>query len=172
MHRSFQKPRPAPGHRVATVIRGPLSALLVAPLLALAAVGCGVKASNDAGSASANAEAVVPTTEASDRGDDGGAQPAEPTDTTTGPGGGPETTAPDEMSTLPPGFDEEALKEQIALGFESAGLTPEQADCLAEAYVDEYGTDTSAAGDFDAIFEILAGCDVSPTDLAGGGDGG
>jgi len=158
-------------------LRCTLPALLVASLLSVVAAGCGVKASNDAGSATANAEAVVPTTEGRYPGDDGGAQPAEPTDTTTGPGDGPATTSPDEtvpneMSTLPPSLDEEALKDQIALGFESAGLTPEQADCLADAYVDEYGTDTSAAGDFDAIFDILAGCDVSPTDLAGGGAGG
>jgi len=153
------------------VTRRPLLAVLVSSLWALAVVGCGVEVSNDAGSASANAEAVVPTTERIDPDDGGGAEPAEPTDT------GPDDTVaddtvPNEMSTLPPSLDEEALKDQIALGFESAGLTPEQADCLADAYVDEYGTDTSAAGDFDAIFDILAGCDVSPTDLAGGGAGG
>ncbi|MDQ3462255.1 MAG: hypothetical protein M3471_04370, partial [Actinomycetota bacterium] len=114
--------------------RRPLLAVLVSSLWALAVVGCGVEVSNDAGSASANAEAVVPTTEGIDPDDGGGAQPAEPTDTA------PDDTLPNEMSTLPPSLDEEALRDQIALGFESAGLTPAQADCLADAYVDEYGT--------------------------------
>jgi hypothetical protein len=49
----------------------------------------------------------------------------------------------------------------------AAGLTDEQADCVAAAYVEEFGTDPSMAGDFTALSSFLQQCGVDPGSLGG-----
>lgn len=141
--------------------RRTLLTVLVASFLALTTVGCGVEVSSDAGGASSDAQAVVPTTEGGETG--GGAEPAEPTDA------GPATSGPGDTSSLPPAGDAEQLKETIVAGFKSFGLSDAEANCLADAYLDEFGASAGATPEAREVFDLFAQCDIDPTSLGGGG---
>lgn len=66
------------------------------------------------------------------------------------------------------GDDPEAVMQQsLAAGFRAAGLTDEQADCAAAAFVDEFGTDPSSAGDPTVLQSLFAQCGVDPNQIGG-----
>ena len=61
----------------------------------------------------------------------------------------------------------ETMKNSLAAGLRASGLTDEQADCVAGAYVDTYGTDTSKASDPTALLGLFSTCGIDPTQLGG-----
>lgn len=65
------------------------------------------------------------------------------------------------------GDPEDAFKNSLALGFQGAGLTEEQADCVAQGFVDEHGMDPSQAADPMALLSLFTQCDVDPNQLGG-----
>ena len=72
------------------------------------------------------------------------------------------------MGGLGDGSMEGSARETMATVFRNAGLTDAQADCLAGAYVDEFGADPSAAQDPSQIQDLLVKCDVDPADFKPG----
>lgn len=60
------------------------------------------------------------------------------------------------------GDPEVALRESLAAGFRASGLTDEQASCVADAFIEEFGMDSSAAADPSALEGLFAQCDVDP----------
>ncbi|MEZ5137715.1 MAG: hypothetical protein R2702_01185 [Acidimicrobiales bacterium] len=59
----------------------------------------------------------------------------------------------------------DAMRNSLAAGFRASGLTDDQADCVADAFVDEFGADASAAGDPSAMAGLFEDCGVDPADL-------
>lgn len=159
--------------------RGRLLTLLIAAVLTVVVVGCGVK-TEDAGGSSG--DTVVDDSSSSTGG--GGAAtpgsatvpapettvdtPAEPAGTTTEPDA--TTTEPDSTTapSLPPGVDEEQIKDQLATGFKSLGLNDTEATCLADAYIREFGV-TTGTPDTSKIIDLFAECDIDPTKIGAGG---
>lgn len=62
---------------------------------------------------------------------------------------------------------EDGMRFGLETSLKQAGLTDEQASCMADAYIEEYGTDASAATDPAKLQPLMAGCDVKPSDLRG-----
>ena len=62
---------------------------------------------------------------------------------------------------------EDGVKFGLESSLKAAGLTDVQAECVAAAFVDEFGTDMSAMQDMDQITPLLEGCDVDPSTLGG-----
>lgn len=149
-----------------------LPALLVAALLALVAVGCGVESKSDAGG-------ETPTTEATPTTDDETTTTVEEDETTTTEDEETTTTEEEDDTTttteaddttipsIPDGFEDQ-FRDQLEIGFKSAGLDDTQAACLADAYVTEFGTDASQSTDFQAMLDLFTGCGIDPTDLGAG----
>jgi len=160
--------------------RGRLLTLLIAAVLTVVVVGCGVK-TEDAGGSS-DVTVVDESTTTGDSGEDsttqvtatdqtaGTAGPSTTEPTTTEPATTepattePATTAP----SLPPGVDEEQIKDQLATGFKSLGLDDTEATCLADAYIREFGV-TTGAPDTSKMIDLFAECDIDPTKIGGGG---
>ncbi len=142
------------------------SALLAAALLA-GAVGCGVDTNDDVATGPTDTGVESTTTEA---GGDDETTTTEPDDTTTTePDEDTTTTAPEEdpdvtVPTLPPGIDEDAIRDQMATSFESLGLTSTQAECLADSYLREFGAATTSP-DYSKMFDLFAECDIDPMSL-------
>jgi hypothetical protein len=67
------------------------------------------------------------------------------------------------------GTAEGALKESLAAGFKTNGMTDEQATCVADAFVDEYGIDVESMTDPDKMLPLAEQCDVDVTDIRPGG---
>lgn len=156
-----------------------LRSLLLASVLALAAVGCGVEASSDGASAP-----VASSTDGDDSSSGSAAPSATEDDSSSGPAtteaedttddtASDDTVAPDEpddeitVPDLPEGFDEDTFRDSLAMGFESAGLTEEQANCVADGYIEEFGTDAGSATDYTAMLDLFTACDVDLMDLGG-----
>ena len=132
------------------------STIPITALLALGAIGCGVKVADGAVTPISVAEAGSSTTLPSSA-------------TTTTQTEGPDTTEPGDSSSgsrLPPEA-KEAIREQLAIEFEAVGLTNKQATCLADAYVERFGTDISNANDVTELLDLLKGCKISISDLGG-----
>lgn len=149
-------------------------ALLLASVLALAAAGCGVETASDGASSPSPTAADTSgsdTTEAtpspSDTTDE--SAPDDTTEDTTDDTATDETVPDDELTVpeVPEGFDEDTFRDSLALGFESAGLTEEQAQCVADGYIEEFGTDTGSATDYTAMLDLFTACDVDLMDLGG-----
>jgi hypothetical protein len=64
---------------------------------------------------------------------------------------------------------ESGMKFGLETSLKNAGLTEEQASCVADAYVEEFGTDIAASQDASQMAPILEGCDVNPSDFSLGG---
>lgn len=67
------------------------------------------------------------------------------------------------LSELGQGTDgtlEGGFKRGFALSLKQQGLTQKQADCVADAYVKEYGTDIGPARDASKVQPLLEGCGV------------
>lgn len=172
--------------------RGRLLTLLIAALLAVFAIGCGVKTEDAGGSSGgtvvdepnsdgggfsegSSADETVTTTDSPETTEDTPAEPAgttEPdtTETTEDTPAEPATTTePDDTtpSSLPPGVDEEQVKDQLATGFKSLGLNDEESTCLADAYIREFGL-TTGTPDTSKIIDLFAECGIDPTKIGGG----
>ncbi len=63
------------------------------------------------------------------------------------------------------GSPDDAMKESMKAGFENIGMTEEQADCVAGAFLDTYGADIASMQDPQKLQPLLEDCDVDPTDL-------
>lgn len=125
------------------------SVLLIASVMSLAA-GCGVKANDVAPSGIAT---------------DSVADPSDPQTTTTTTR--PSSTAPPNRTSTP-GADEQTIKDQLVAAFKTVGLTDKQAKCLADAYTRDFGT-ASGTPDYSKILNLLAKCNVDPSQLGAGG---
>lgn len=91
---------------------------------------------------------------------------------TTEPGSTSDTTEPGGTAgTLPSGVDEKQLRDSFASGFEAAGLSKKQAECLADAYIDKVGIGTDASPDYSQILDLFGECDIDPSDLGGAAPG-
>lgn len=64
------------------------------------------------------------------------------------------------------GSMEDGMKLGLSTSLQNAGLSEEDADCVADAYISEYGTDISAAQDPDKLAPLLDTCGVDPADLS------
>ena len=62
---------------------------------------------------------------------------------------------------------EETMRNSLAAGFRASGMTDEQADCAAAAYVEEFGTDPSSSSDPSAMLDVFEACDIDPSTLGG-----
>ena len=60
---------------------------------------------------------------------------------------------------------EDGVKFGLEASLKDLGLTDEEASCVADAFVEEYGTDVSAGQDLDKMRPIFEGCDVDPTQI-------
>ena len=63
---------------------------------------------------------------------------------------------------------DDTLRSGLVAAFEAQGLTTAQAECVADGYVEEFGTDVSSMGDPSALEGVFASCDVEASDLLGG----
>ena len=150
-----------------------MSAVLV--LLALAS--CGVEGEGEVAAGGSGDDTVTTTTSPEDDGGD------ETTTTTEDDGGdGPTTTEDDggdepatTATTVPGGLggQEEMIRDALIQGFQSAGMTAEQATCLADGYIDMGLTDPAAAAELDimAMMDLFSQCGVSMEDLGNLGAG-
>ncbi|HRW39458.1 MAG: hypothetical protein KDB04_00930 [Acidimicrobiales bacterium] len=59
----------------------------------------------------------------------------------------------------------DAMRNSLAAGFRASGMSDEQADCVADGFIDEFGADASAAGDPSAMAGLFEDCGVDPADL-------
>lgn len=144
--------------------------LFVLAVLALATVGCGVKAKDGGtGGTGGTTETTTPsdtdpsttepstdTTEAED-----------PTDTTEGP---TDTTEDTTDTTI--GEFGDFGKESLVELYTDMGLTEEQASCLVDAIFDSTTNgqfDPDNPPDQSAVFDYLATCEIDITDFGGAG---
>jgi hypothetical protein len=67
------------------------------------------------------------------------------------------------------GTAEGAMKESLARGFKVAGMTEAQADCVAGAFVDEYGMDVEAMTDSSKMRPLAEQCGVDVDKIRPGG---
>jgi len=65
------------------------------------------------------------------------------------------------------GSAEDTMRASLAAGLRASGLTDEQASCVADAFVAEFGADASSAGDPSVLTDLFAGCDVDPGLIGG-----
>lgn len=140
-----------------TVIR-----TLLMGCLTLVAVSCGVDGTRSGTVASgvtlpATSPSSTPTTS------DGG--------TSSEPGRTTSTTEADAGTTTSDSSIDSATRAALVEGFKTIGLTQNQATCMADSYIDLGLTDPEAQPDASSIFDILAKCNVSLTDLSGGAAG-
>lgn len=63
------------------------------------------------------------------------------------------------------GTPEGALKESLMAGFTANGMTDEEAECVADAFIDEYGIDTQAMLDSEKMIPLAEGCGVDTSKL-------
>jgi hypothetical protein len=63
------------------------------------------------------------------------------------------------------GDPEEAFETSMAAGLRSSGLSDDEADCVAAAYVDEFGMDPSGSSDPEALLPMFRSCGVDPSSL-------
>lgn len=76
----------------------------------------------------------------------------------------------DIQQNLGGGSTSEVFEKSLATGFQNMGLTDQQAECVAKAYVDEFGTDTSSSSDPGAMQQLFEQCDVNLSDIDPGGN--
>lgn len=62
---------------------------------------------------------------------------------------------------------DEAYKNSFAAGLKASGLSDSEADCVAEAFVEEFGVDPSKAADLSALTSLFTQCGVDPTKIGG-----
>lgn len=62
---------------------------------------------------------------------------------------------------------EDGLKFGLESSLEAEGLTKDEAECVASAFVDQYGTDVSAMQDREKVRGLMEGCDVDPSKYGG-----
>ena len=147
-----------------------LLTLLIAAVLAITIFGCGVKVEDGGGSS--DVTVVDESTTTGDSGEDSTTQ-VTGTDQTAGTAiTEPATTEPDDTSppSLPPGVDEEQIKDQLATGFKTLGLNDKEAKCLADAYIREFGV-TTGTPDTTKIIDLFGECNIDPTKIGAGGGG-
>jgi hypothetical protein len=63
------------------------------------------------------------------------------------------------------GTPEGSFKIGLETAFEEAGMTADQASCVADGYVEKYGTDASAASDPQKMIALFQSCGVDPSTL-------
>ncbi len=66
------------------------------------------------------------------------------------------------------GTPEGALKESLESGLKVSGLSDEEASCVADGFVSEYGVDVEAMIDPEKMGPIAEDCDVDPSKIATG----
>ncbi len=169
-------------------LRPAVAVLAVVAVLALA--GCGVEAGNEVASTAERATTSTTGPGGSEPDPDG----ADDSDDAESPGdsdgGGSSTTAPRSTTepddttttTAAPGGGatiDDQVRDALIEGFESAGLTNEQATCLADGYIDLGLIDpdnVDAAEDLDVMemMTMFSQCGISLEDLGelGAGLGG
>ncbi|MCU1498650.1 MAG: hypothetical protein JWM47_2603 [Acidimicrobiales bacterium] len=139
--------------------------LAIGVVLAFTA-GCGVTSTSDASGTIGDATAATDATTTTDA----ATTTTQAPDATTEPDSQPDRTIG--TVSIPPDMLE-PVREQLELGFKAAGLTDDQARCLADAYIEDFGTDLGAAADTATMLDLFTTCDISPSDLGGkGGPGG
>lgn len=62
---------------------------------------------------------------------------------------------------------EDGLKFGMEKSLEAEGLTKKEAECVAGAFVDKYGTDMSAMQDPTKVAPLMEGCNVDPSKYGG-----
>jgi hypothetical protein len=60
---------------------------------------------------------------------------------------------------------EDGMRYGLESSFKNQGLSEEQASCLADAFIEEFGTDSTAMNDIEQLRPLMEGCDVSITDF-------
>jgi hypothetical protein len=158
----------------ADLVRGALASIVLVLVLG----SCGVEGESSSSAATPTTEDEAPptteevVTEEPDDADDGGDSGDDTTSTTsssttTGPGGGG-TPSPGGL-----GNQDEMIRDALIQGFQQAGLTAEQATCLADGYIDMGLTDPAASADIDimAMMDVFTQCGISMEDLANLGAG-
>ena len=73
------------------------------------------------------------------------------------------------MKHLGGGSMPDIMRRSLVAGFKNSGMTDKQAGCLADAFIDEFGTDLSAATDAGKMQDLMAKCDIDPSTLRPGG---
>ena len=65
------------------------------------------------------------------------------------------------------GTFEAGFKKGIIISLKQAGLTEEQASCVADAYVEKFGTDMTASRNANQMRPLLRGCGVTTNTVLG-----
>lgn len=75
----------------------------------------------------------------------------------------------DIQKNLGGGSTAEIFKKSLVAGFSNMGLTKKQADCVADAYVEKFGTSPGASSDTSSMMGLFETCNVDPSDFKLGG---
>ena len=68
----------------------------------------------------------------------------------------------DVTQALGDGDPEETMRQSLKAGFVASGLTDEEATCVADAFVDEFGVDAASASDPSVLMGLFEDCGVDP----------
>lgn len=63
------------------------------------------------------------------------------------------------------GDPEETMRESLKAGFIATGLSEEEASCVADAFVEEFGTDAASASDPSVLMGLFGDCGVDPSSI-------
>lgn len=138
---------------------------LLVLLLALAA--CGVETTEDAGS---DVRTETTTTDASTTTADDPTTTAVEDPTTTTEFDEPTTTfeVPSTLDTIPGGGDlDDAFRDGMIEGFEEGGLGREEAECMADLYLEEFSSPESSFPGYEELLDLFDQCGVDPSDFGG-----
>ena len=151
------------------------------PLLIALALGigaCGVKTGEEVSSsadpstsATAADDASDPTTAGEGTGAPDQGPEADPDSDTTAGDDATDTTAGDDSTDdtatddTAPAIGDEMMRDALIQGFVAAGLSTEQATCLADGYLELGLLEPGASPDFTQAMDLFSECGVSMEDL-------
>jgi hypothetical protein len=138
------------------------AALILGAALALA--GCGVDSGTDAVASSTTAAPATSTSAPRTTAPDTTAGSTSPETTST--------TAPSGSSTTLPGILGSQTYDEFVQGFVDSGLTKTQATCLADAFIQLYGSGDPSSFDTGALLSLYSGCGLSASDIPDSTPGG
>lgn len=142
---------------------------IVSPLLVLllAVTACGVDLDDDA-SSDVSTEATTTDSSTTEVDDPTTTDVEDPTTPPTEPGR-PTTTfeVPSTLGTIPGGGLDDAFRDGMVEGFVEGGLDSDQAECMADAYLEEFNSTERSFPDYEELLALFDECGVDPNEFGG-----